>query len=72
MESHTGPKQGEKPNEKALVETLSRFVENSPLSFYKIASCVGISGTRFSMWLTGRVAPRAEELSAIERFLERQ
>jgi hypothetical protein len=38
-------KEGEEPNKMALVARLSRFVEDSDLSFYKIASRVGTYGT---------------------------
>jgi DNA transposition AAA+ family ATPase len=64
-------KEGEEPNEKALVARLSRFVEDSDLSFYKIASRVGTSGTILSMWLAGTARPQAEELAEIEKFLRR-
>jgi DNA transposition AAA+ family ATPase len=55
--------------ERALVTRLREFVENSDLSFYKIASCIGTSGGILSLWLAGTVRPRAEELAAIEKFL---
>jgi len=61
--------EGEESSEKALVARLRQFVENSDLSFYKIASRIGTSGGILSMWLAGTTRPRAEELAAIEKFL---
>jgi DNA transposition AAA+ family ATPase len=55
--------------ERVLVARLRQFVEDSDLSFYKIASRVGTSGGILSMWLAGTARPRAEELAAIEKFL---
>ena len=63
-------KEGGEPNEEALVERLRQFVENSDLSFYKIASRIGTSGGTLSMWLAGKARPHAEELAAIEKLLE--
>jgi DNA transposition AAA+ family ATPase len=63
-------KEGGESNEEALVERLRQFVENSDLSFYKIASRIGTSGGTLSMWLAGKARPRAEELAAIEKFLK--
>jgi ribosome-binding protein aMBF1 (putative translation factor) len=63
-------KEGREPNEEALVERLRQFVENSDLSFYRIASRIGTSGGILSMWLAGKARPRAEELAAIEKFLK--
>ena len=63
-------KEGTEPNEEALLERLRRFVENSDLSFYRIASRIGTSGGTLSMWLAGKAS--AEELAAIEKFLKRQ
>ena len=65
------PKEGEESSEKALVARLRQFVENSDLSFYKIASRIGTSGGILSMWLAGTARPHAEELAAIEKFLKR-
>ena len=62
--------EGRDPNEEALVERLRQFVENSDLSFYRIASCIGTSGGILSMWLAGKARPRAVELAAIEKFLK--
>jgi DNA transposition AAA+ family ATPase len=64
-------KEGEEPSEDALIARLRRFVEDSDLSFYKIASRVGTSGGILSMWLAGTTRPDAEELAAIEEFLKR-
>jgi len=63
-------KEGEESNEEALVERLRQFVENSDLSFYRIASRIGTSGGTLSMWLAGKARPHAEELAAIEKFLK--
>ena len=65
----TRSKEGREPNEEALVEMLRQFVENSDLSFYKIASRIGTSGGTLSMWLAGKARPHAE-LAAIEKFLK--
>jgi DNA transposition AAA+ family ATPase len=67
----TRPKEGEESSEKALVARLRQFVENSDLSFYKIASRIGTSGGILSMRLAGTARPHAEELAAIEKFLKR-
>ena len=56
----------EAAREKALVARLREFVEDSDLSFYKIASRIGTSGGILSLWLAGTARPRAEELAAIE------
>jgi len=65
----TGSKEGEGSGKTALIERLSRFVEHSDVSFYKIASRIGTSGTRLSMWLAGTAGPDTQELAAIESFL---
>jgi DNA transposition AAA+ family ATPase len=67
----TSSKDGEESNENTLVARLRQFVENSDLSFYKIASRIGTSGGILSLWLAGTTRPRAEELAAIEKFLAR-
>jgi DNA transposition AAA+ family ATPase len=36
-----------------VIVRLMRFVEDSHLSFYQIASLIGTSGTILSMWLAG-------------------
>lgn len=66
----TRSKEGEESAEKALVARLREFVENSDLSFYKIASGIGTSGGILSMWLAGTTRPSAEQRAAIEKFLE--
>ena len=63
-------KEGGESNEEALVERLRQFVENSDLSFYKIASRIETSAGTLRMWLAGKARPRAEELAAIEKFLK--
>ena len=63
-------KEAEAARERALVARLRQFVEDSDLSFYRIASRVGTSGGILSMWLAGTARPRAEELAAIEKFLQ--
>src|SRR3979411_1541182 len=65
----TGPKDGGEPREKELVERLRKIVEDSDLSFYKIASRIGTSGGILSMWLAETTRPRPEELDAIQKFL---
>jgi DNA transposition AAA+ family ATPase len=65
------PKEGEEPSKKPLIARLRRFVEESDLSFYQIASLIGTSGTILSMWLAGTVRPHIAKLEEIERFLER-
>ena len=63
-------KEGEAARERVLVARLRQFIEDSDLSFYKIASRVGTSGGILSMWLAGTARPRAKELAAIEKFLQ--
>ena len=70
MDFVTRSKEGGESNEEALVERLRQFVENSDLSFYKIASRIGTSGGTLSMWLAGKARPHPEELAAIEKFLK--
>jgi DNA transposition AAA+ family ATPase len=70
MAFEEGSKEGEGARERALVARLRRFVEDSDLSFYKIASRVGTSGGILSMWIAGTARPRAEELAAIKKFLQ--
>jgi DNA transposition AAA+ family ATPase len=71
MDFVTGSKEGEESREQELVARLRRFVEDSDLSFYKIASRIGTSAGILSMWLAGTARPHAEELDAIEKFLKR-
>jgi transcriptional regulator with XRE-family HTH domain len=63
-------KEGEESSEKSLVARLRQVVEDSDLSFYKIASRIGTSGGILSMWLSERAKPGPEELDAIEKFLK--
>jgi DNA transposition AAA+ family ATPase len=70
MDFATRSKEGREPNEEALLERLRKFVENSDLSFYRIASRIGTSGGTLSMWLARKAKPSAEELAAIEKFLK--
>ena len=62
-------KEGEEPNEEALVGRLRRFIDDSDLSFYRIASLIGTSGTFLSMWLARTAKPHTAELAVIERLL---
>jgi transcriptional regulator with XRE-family HTH domain len=63
-------KEEEVARERVLVARLRQFVEDSDLSFYKIASRIGTSGGILSLWLSGTARPRAEELAAIAKFLQ--
>ena len=63
-------KEEEEISERALMVRLRRFVEDSDLSFYKIASRMGTSGTTLSMWLAGTARPQTEELAEIEKLLD--
>ena len=49
-------KEREAARERVLVARLEQFIEDSDLSFYKIASRVGTSGGILSMWLAGTTA----------------
>ena len=62
-------KEGKEPNEEALVGRLRRFIDDSDLSFYRIASLIGTSGTFLSMWLARTAKPNTAELAEIERLL---
>ena len=66
MDFATHTQEGRESNEEAPVERLRQFVENSDLSFYRIASRIGSSGGTLSMWLGGKARPPAEELPAIK------
>jgi DNA transposition AAA+ family ATPase len=66
----TGPKDGGEPSEKELIARLRKFVEDSDLSFYKIASRIGTSGGILSMWLAQVTRPRPKELDSIQKFLK--
>jgi len=52
-----------------VIVRLRRFVEDSDLSFYQIAS-LGTSGTILSMWLAGTAKPHMTKLDQIEKFLK--
>jgi DNA transposition AAA+ family ATPase len=62
-------KEGEEPSRDALLDRLRRYVEDSDLSFYRIATIVGTSGTTLSMWLAGTARPHTAELDEIEKLL---
>jgi hypothetical protein len=70
MDFATRSQEGSEPNADALLERLRQFVENSDLSFYKIAARIGTSGGMLSIWLVRKARPCAEELAAIENFLK--
>jgi DNA transposition AAA+ family ATPase len=65
------PKEGEEPGDEALIGKLKRFVEESDLSLYQIATLIGTSGVILSMWLAGTAKPHTTELNEIDRFLRR-
>jgi transcriptional regulator with XRE-family HTH domain len=71
MSSVVNSKEGEEPSEEALIVRLRRFVEDSDLSLYQIASLIGISGTILSMWLAGTARPHMTDLDEIEKLLKR-
>ena len=48
---------------------LQRFVEDTDLSFYQIASGLGVRSTILSMWLAGTARPNCNELDEIEKLL---
>lgn len=62
-------KEGEEPNDEELVGRLRRFIDDSDLSFYRIASLIGTSGTFLSMWLARTAKPHTAELAEIEKLL---
>jgi DNA transposition AAA+ family ATPase len=70
MTSVVNPKEGEEPSEEALIARLRRFVEDSDLSLYQIASLIGTSGTILSMWLAGTARPNMTKVDEIEKFLK--
>jgi DNA transposition AAA+ family ATPase len=53
-----------------VIVRLRRFVEDSHLSFYQIASLIGTSGTILSIWLAGTARPHMTKLDEIEKFLK--
>jgi hypothetical protein len=63
--------ENEPSGEITLIARLTRFVENSDLSFYQIASHIGTSGTILSMWLAGTAKPDITRLGEIEKLLEK-
>jgi DNA transposition AAA+ family ATPase len=69
MSSAAHSKEGEESNEEALVGRLRRFIDDSDLSFYRIASLIGTSGTFLSMWLARTAKPHTTDLAEIERLL---
>jgi DNA transposition AAA+ family ATPase len=70
MESFLNPREEEPIGERLIVK-LRRFVEDSDLSLYQIASLIGTSGTILSMWLAGTATPHLSQLDQIEKFLDR-
>lgn len=62
-------KEGSEPSEKATIERLLRFIEESDVSFYQIASLIGTSSGMLSMWLARTTKPDSTQLATIERFL---
>jgi DNA transposition AAA+ family ATPase len=70
MESVVNPRE-EEPSGERLIVKLRRFVEDSDLSLYQIASLIGTSGTILSMWLAGTATPHLSQLDKIEKFLDR-
>jgi len=62
--------QGGDSSKDALIARLRRFVEDSDLTFYQIASRVGTTGTILSMWLSGAAKPSANDLLQIECLLK--
>ena len=71
MASVVNSTEGEEPSEEALIVRLRRFVEDSDLSLYQIASLIGISGTILSMWLAGTARPHMTDLDEIEKLIKR-
>ena len=63
-------KEGEESRRRELIARLGRYVEDSDLSFYRIATLVGTSGTNLSMWLAGTNRPKSAELDEIEKLFE--
>jgi DNA transposition AAA+ family ATPase len=68
MSTAVNSKEGEEPRRRELVARLKRYVEDSDLSFYRIATLVGTSGTNLSMWLAGTNRPKTAELDEIEKL----
>ena len=70
MATVVNSKEGEGLSREALIARLRRFVEDSDLSFYQIASRAGTTGTILSMWLSGAAKPNTTDLLQIERLLK--
>ena len=70
--NETGNTVSDKLDELALTRKLRRFVEESDLSFPKIASEMGVFSATLSMWIAGTTKPSRAELLAIKSFLERR
>jgi transcriptional regulator with XRE-family HTH domain len=68
MSTAVNSKDGEESRRRELVARLRRYVEDSDLSFYQIATLVGTSGTNLSMWLAGTNRPKTSELDEIEKL----
>jgi DNA transposition AAA+ family ATPase len=68
MSTAVNSKEGEESRRRELVTRLRRYVEDSDLSFYRIATLVGTSGTNLSMWLAGTNRPKTSELDKIEKL----
>jgi hypothetical protein len=68
MNTAVNSKEGEESRRRELVDRLKRYVEDSDLSFYRIATLVGTSGTNLSMWLAGTNRPKTSELDEIEKL----
>jgi transcriptional regulator with XRE-family HTH domain len=68
MGTAVNSKDGEEPRRRELVARLRRYVEDSDLSFYRIATLVGTTGTNLSMWLAGTNRPKIAELDEIEKL----
>jgi DNA transposition AAA+ family ATPase len=68
MSTAVNSKEGEESRRRELVARLKRYVEDSDLSFYRIATLVGTSGTNLSMWLAGTNRPKTSELDKIEKL----
>jgi DNA transposition AAA+ family ATPase len=68
---YVNPKEGEEKSDVALIVRLRRFVEDSDLSLYQIASLIGTSGTILSMWLAGTAKPQIAEGAEVEKLLKR-
>jgi hypothetical protein len=68
MSTAVNSKEGEESRRRELLARLKQYVEDSDLSFYRIATLVGTSGTNLSMWLAGTNRPKTSELDEIEKL----